>query len=216
MKVAKFETYEEYVKIQTEINKRKLDRVAVTDKELQFIASYIKEHISQPSFGICHGVRNGYEVKQFRELLRIDVIGTEISETATQFENVIQWDFHEVKDEWNSNVDFIYSNSWDHSYDPQKLFDQWMSCIKPTGRCFVQWTEAHSEAGVKEADCFGASLSEMQAILNAKYQVEEVISIQPPLDAKLILRSITREFFKTGKLNVRKIPSCVIVVKHNN
>ena len=36
------------------------------------------------------------------------MIDTEISETAEQFPNTIQWDFHKVKPEWLSSVDFIY------------------------------------------------------------------------------------------------------------
>ncbi|MEJ0015745.1 MAG: hypothetical protein WDN25_04115 [Acetobacteraceae bacterium] len=50
------------------------------------------------------------------------MLGTEISDTATQSSTTIQWDFHEVKPEWLNSVDFIYSVSWDHRYDPVKLF----------------------------------------------------------------------------------------------
>src|SRR5262249_44726855 len=112
--------------------------------------------------GVCHGVRNGWEVRKFRELLGINVLGTEISDTAKHYLGVIQWDFHRVKKEWLQNVDFIYSNALDHSYDPSFCLHQWMKCLKPTGRCFIQWTVFHSEGDIDGADCFGASFHEYQ------------------------------------------------------
>jgi hypothetical protein len=48
-------------------------------------------------------------------------MGTEISDTAGQFPYTIQWDFHKTKAEWIDATDFIYSNCFDHSYDPQKV-----------------------------------------------------------------------------------------------
>jgi hypothetical protein len=64
-------------------NKKKLSVIAIADEELSVIADYVKEHIPGTSFGICHGVRNGYEVQELRRLLGIDIIGTDISPTAS-------------------------------------------------------------------------------------------------------------------------------------
>lgn len=178
MKLNDFESYDEYVRVQTETNKLKINNVWVSDKELVELASYIKDNITDAKFGLCHGVRNGYEVIKIKSLLEgVEVVGTEISETADDFDSVIQWDFHEVKDEWVGKVDFIYSNSWDHSYDPELLFDRWMSCLSPNGRCFIHWTPDHSDAGVGGADCFGASLEELKALIEKKYEVEAILNI---------------------------------------
>jgi hypothetical protein len=98
-------------------------------------------------------------------LLAVEVIGTDIAPTATEFPNVIQWDFHDVKPEWIRKVDFIYSNSWDHSYDPERLFKTWMDCLSPRGRLFIAWTPAHS-APADDADCFSASLEELKSMLS--------------------------------------------------
>jgi len=144
MKLLKFPTYEDYVKIQTKTNKRKLQFVWVSDKELKAISKYIQTHIPGASFGICHGVRNGYEVQKLRMLLGCEIIGTEISDTAIRMPYVIQWDFHEVKDEWINGVDFIYSNSWDHSYDPDRMLANWMRCVRQNGRSFLEWTAERS------------------------------------------------------------------------
>ena len=58
-------------------------------------------------YGLAVG--NAIEQEWFRKYLDIDVIGTEISDTASEFPNTIEWDFHETKPEWLNSVDFIYS-----------------------------------------------------------------------------------------------------------
>ena len=204
MKTITYSSYEEYVKVQTERNKEKLGAVFATDTELLNITGYIKKNMPDASFGICHGVRNGYEVIKLREFLNIEVIGTEISETADKFPHVIQWDFHEVKDEWVGNCDFIYSNSWDHSYDFKKALDGWMSCLKSNGRLFLTYSETHNEESVKGADCFGATVGEMVRLISENYYLEEIIpsyNFFAPEDKiyKIILRTIKhRRIIPTG------------------
>jgi len=111
--------YNKYKKIQIEGNKAKLDEVFEIENNIKMISSYLKNNLSEINFGICHGTRRGKEQEWFRKYLNTNIIGTEISHTATQFPHTIQWDFHEIKDEWVDSVDFIYSNSLDHSYDPE-------------------------------------------------------------------------------------------------
>jgi hypothetical protein len=67
-----------------------------------------------------------------------------------------------VKQEWIGNVDFVYSNSWDHSFDPERLFKNWMERLKRSGRLFISWTPTHA-APVDSADCFSASLEELKS-----------------------------------------------------
>merc|ERR1711920_1130260 len=104
------------------------------------------------------------------------VLGTEISDTAEQFPNTIQWDFHNAKAEWLSAADFIYSNSLDHAFDPLRALTQWMRCLQPRGVLFLEHCSGHSEIGVihdedtrdlqsngrymSGSDMFGASFSE--------------------------------------------------------
>ena len=114
--------YQQYKQIQIETNKSKLDQIWAKEENISFLSQYIKSKIGIPKLGICHGTRRGLEQQWFIDNLKCKVIGTEISDTAKQFKNTIQWDFHKVKDEWLDHVDFIYSNSLDHSYDPQKVF----------------------------------------------------------------------------------------------
>ena len=108
--------YERYRRVQIEGNHRKLGNIWVAEENIAYLADYLRP--KNPRFGICHGTRRGKEQEWFRKYLQCEVIGTEISDTALQFPDTIQWDFHEVKPEWIGAVDFIYSNSFDHSYDP--------------------------------------------------------------------------------------------------
>ncbi|MCH8042899.1 MAG: hypothetical protein IID44_04195 [Planctomycetes bacterium] len=209
MKLLRFNSYDEYVELQTETNKQKLGNVWVSDKELAVVARYIRQHVPGAAFGICHGVRNGYEVHRLRELLGIDVIGTELSETATEFEHVIQWDFHEVDEAWQGRVDLIYSNSWDHSYDPALMLDRWMSCLTPTGRCFLHWTPDHGERAVGGADCFGASLEELTQMAEEKYEVETVLKVKQWWGRRLSLSKNVRNVLFASPRTVR-----LVVIKH--
>lgn len=148
--------YEKYRVTQINANNRKIDHVWVIPENIYLLCDYMMSSGLSPKFGICHGTRNGVEQRLFRDRLNCDVIGTEISDTAEQFSNTIQWDFHEVKDEWIGSADFIYSNSFDHAYDPEKCLSAWASCLKPTGMLFIEHSDGHVRA--KETDPFGAPL----------------------------------------------------------
>ncbi len=163
MKKIEYLSYEHYRRTQIEVNELKLGSVWADRSELARVADYVRSHIPEAAFGICHGARNGFEVAVLRELLDIEVIGTDISPTACDFPNLVQWDFHEPNPEWVRSVDFVYSNSWDHSYDFDRCLAVWMESLRPGGKCFLQWTRIHSEEGVHDADCFGLSLAELES-----------------------------------------------------
>lgn len=173
--------YDNYKKIQEEGNKRKIDSVWVLEKNIKFLSDYIKDIVTPISLGLCHGTRRGKEQEWFKKYINdgVQVIGTELSETATDFKDTIQWDFHEVKPEWIDSVDFIYSNSFDHSYDPEKCLNAWMKCVRPGGVCILEHTDAHSPKGVNELDPFGAHLMQMPLLVAkwgaGKYSVREII-----------------------------------------
>jgi hypothetical protein len=163
--------YDEYKKAQLDANFQKLDKVWVVRQEIELAAQYIRQHISNPSFGICHGTRNGLEILWFRELLGIDVIGTEISPTASQFPHTLQWDFHDIREDWIGQADFIYSNSFDHTYDPSYCLDQWMRCLKPRGICIIEWNEDNLHAS--RWDPFGATIKELEKLILKKYRIRD-------------------------------------------
>jgi ABC-type polysaccharide/polyol phosphate transport system ATPase subunit len=145
--------YEEYKKAQIEANIRKIDLTSIDARDIEMLSRWIKEHVSPLTTGICHGTRNGKEQKLFREHTGADVIGTDISPTAEQFANTIQHDFHEIKPEWLNHFDFIFSNSYDHSYNLEYCIRQWISTLRPGGVCILEHSSGHMN--VKKTDPTG-------------------------------------------------------------
>ena len=181
--------YGKYVKIQTEGNKSKIELVWAVEENIAFLANYIKQIVPFPKFGICHGTRQGKEQEWFKKYIEdCNVIGTEISDTAHNFPNTIQWDFHEVKTEWINSVDFIYSNSLDHSYDPKNCMNAWMSCIKQGGICIIEHSSLHGTSAVTELDPFGAEIAYMPYLItlwgDGKYGVRQILKA-PQINDKI-------------------------------
>lgn len=171
--------YERYRETQVDGNINKLDRVWVQEENIAFLSDYISDVMSSPRFGLCHGTRRGKEQEWFRKYLGCEVIGTEISYTAEKFPHTIQWDFHETKPEWINATDFIYSNSFDHSYDPEKCLNAWMDCVRIGGLCLIEHTSAHRASKSSELDPFGADLSIMPYLIlvwgKGRYGVRDLI-----------------------------------------
>lgn len=174
MKLWEYKDYEEYKFVQVATNVRKVSSVWEQKPCIEVIADVIKRRIPNVSLGICHGTRRGKEQEWFREILNVDVIGTEISHTATDFPHTVEWDFHEVKDEWIDSFDFVYSNSFDHTYDPKKALKAWATCLKPEGYLILQWSIEHSRTGSRH-DPFAATLTELIDLLfDEGFELEEI------------------------------------------
>lgn len=171
--------YDLYKKIQTDGNKRKIDRSWINESDIDFLSSYIRSHNKEVVFGICHGTRRGLEQQWFAEKLGCKVIGTEISDTATAYPNTIQWDFHEENPDWVAKADFVYTNSFDHAYSPEKALTAWMNTLKPGGVCFLEHTSANEAKYSTVLDPFGASLDVMPFLIlqwgKGRYSVREII-----------------------------------------
>jgi len=171
--------YERYRQTQEAGNKRKVKKVWVIEDNIEFLSEYIRGVLGDPRFGICHGTRRGMEQAWFRKYLGCEVIGTEISDTAESFPHSIQWDFHDTKPEWIDATDFIYSNSLDHSYDPRKCLNAWMSCIRKGGVCIIEHSRRHGPSTASDLDPFGADLVEMPYLITqwgeGRYGVRQVL-----------------------------------------
>lgn len=161
-----YDDYETYRRVQEEGNKAKLKAQFVKKTHIFFLAEWLAAQGCKPDFALCHGVRRGKEQAWFRKKMKgADVIGTDISETASQFENTVQWDFHDDNPEWQGKADFVYSNSWDHAYDPAKAFRAWMHSLKPGGWLLIDHTRGHSPKSTNVLDPFGATRDATARIL---------------------------------------------------
>ena len=125
-------------------------------KNLNKIANYILKIPNKNIKGLCHGSRNGYEQNKFKQFLNSEnIFGTDISETALNYDNSIVWDFHEIKKEWINEFDFVYSNSLDQSYNPKKALEVWLNQINDNGFIFVEISDQHNVHSSGKMDPFG-------------------------------------------------------------
>lgn len=155
--------YEAYRDMQVRWNKAKLDKVFADPETLESIARDIERRGLKT--GICHGARNGYEVEWFRDRLGTEVIGTDISDTATQFPHMVVQDFHEPRGDWLGKWDFIYTNSLDQAMMPDKALLTWADQLSPNGRIYIEHTMLHAAASSSETDPFGADPQVMPYLL---------------------------------------------------
>jgi len=160
--------YESYKAIQVEGNKAKITKVFADKATLEFLADYLRRTSPALERGICHGTRRGLEQYWLAKATGAKVIGTEISETAGQFENTVQWDFHDQREDWVGQFDFVYSNSHDHSYDPSKSIATWVKQLRPNGCVILEHTDAHHRAGARAMDPWGVR-AEIIPFLVAKW-----------------------------------------------
>ena len=176
--------YNAYKEIQVDGHKKKIQNVWATEGNIEYICSFLKENLGTIQFGLCHGTRRGREQEWFKNYLGCDVLGTEISDTARDFENTIEWDFHDTKEEWIDSVDFIYSNSFDHSYDPESCINAWADCLRSGGFCIIEHTSGHEKA--TQLDPFGAKIQVMPYLLlvwlRGKCSVVEIL--EAPVKSK--------------------------------
>lgn len=136
MKIYKYKNYKDYVAAQTEANKEKLHRTWVDKATVELVAKSVDYPVKRV---LCHGTRNGTEQKLFKAAYPDAwVIGTEISETAGKFANTVQHDFHEPFEDFAGTFDILYSNSFDHAYDPAKALGTWRDQLAPGRRLFLE------------------------------------------------------------------------------
>jgi hypothetical protein len=156
MKKYKYKNYEEYVNCQKAANKKKSKNVWAKEENIKCIAEYIDKYFlkkyANPSiigtckFGLCHGVRQGLEQKWFTKYLRgCCIIGTEVGETKGK--DIIKWDFNKTRIEWIGKFDFIYSNSFDHAYDPESTINVWADQLKPGGLIILEYDRRQEHTG---------------------------------------------------------------------
>lgn len=154
--------YDLYKECQVSLNVAKINSPGPNRKTMQSLyEKVIKKHREQAiEHGVCHGTRRGSEQKHLRELTGCDqIFGTDISHTASEFENTIEWDFHEIKEEWIGKFDLIYTNSLDQSYDPIHCVRQWLKTLSVGGICVIHIHGAVPGSAVTSQDKEDMNLS---------------------------------------------------------
>lgn len=136
MKVYEYANYDAYVEAQKEGNRRKLHNIWVRPETIEKIVAHAPELVRTV---LCHGTRNGAEQRLFKQHYpHAYVIGTEIADTAADYPDTIQHDFHLGRPQWLASFDIVYSNSWDHAMLPRMALDTWSAQLAPGGRLFLE------------------------------------------------------------------------------
>ena len=161
-------------------NVAKIDQVWTNEANLRFVSQWLRDRGSRPKLVVCHGTRNGFEQRIFSNCFQCEVIGTEISSTASQFPMTIQADFHETRPDWDSRVDIVYSNSLDHAYDPGKALRAWGRSLRDGGVIVLEKASDSDPRGVSDLDPFGIALPDLLVFLLET--LGDVASIEALLD----------------------------------
>ena len=145
MKTYKYKSYDEYVKAQKTANAKKSSNVWAVEENIKFLAEYIHLKIG-PKLGICHGTREGHEQAWFnKHLPYCKTIGTEIGDASAP--DTVQWDFNNHNKDWFMEFDFIYSNSFDHAYDPESTLKVWSAQLKIGGLIILEYDRRQEHTG---------------------------------------------------------------------
>ena len=182
------------------LTKKKLDKVWADEETLKIISDFLLENLKSKKInGLCHGSRNGFEQKYFiNKIENSEVLGTDISETAVNFENSIVHDFHEEKKEWINSFDFIYSNSLDQSYDPRKALYVWLNQIKKDGFIIIEHSDQHGVLSSGKMDPFGVEAN-----------------FFPYLITEWFGHLVSLKIIKSIKSNKNKAPVFLFIIKKN-
>ena len=123
---------------------------------------------------MCHGVRDGMEVQEFRRVFPTAIFtGTDMfphsgklgkDEDFRKKNPVKKWDFSQVLEEWVGAFDLVYTNSLDHARDPVQTLVVWLEQLKQDGYLFISWSSTNREA--HGGDCFASSLYEQMEMVN--------------------------------------------------
>lgn len=139
MKYHYYKDYEDYVNKQTKYNKRKEEWIWVWDETIRLICQDYNDIHGAPAKILCHGTRGGWEQKYFKDNFPdAEILGTEISDTASKYDMTIQHDFSLPLEDWIGQADIVYSNSIDHSINIHKTLQTWRDQLSENGVMYLE------------------------------------------------------------------------------
>lgn len=170
MQLLKFDNYDSYVHSQHQADRWKSKRVGFSPKEMESIVRrYRTLYDSDPQSILCHGVRYGQELDEFRRLCpNAAVHGTDLFRRNR--DDITEWDFHQPNDAWLGQYNIVYSNSLDHAYDPGLCIKVWLEQLQSRGLLCVQWNSW--DISTRGGDCFGGHLHEWIQLIDEISPVE--------------------------------------------
>jgi hypothetical protein len=201
MKVYKYKNYNEYVECQTAAFNRKRWNLWAVEKNIEYLSDFINATIPNAMRGLCHGVRQGIEQQWFmKHLGGMEVIGSEIGGVIS--DNTVKWDFNKVNIEWIGKFDFIYSNSFDHAFNPVETLRVWAGQVKAGGLIMLEYDKRQEHTGeisksVNKTDPVSITVDEL---------IEKIPEWLSGLDARVVMildmPVVKKEFQKTIVIQV--------------
>lgn len=118
-------------------------------------------------YGLCHGTRNGFDQNYLRRASKkLNFNGTYISDIDSQFDNSVEWDFHKISPVWTNSQNFVYTNSFDQSWQPKVALQVWLSQLKSDGILIIEHSESHGPQNTSKMDPFGVKPTAKPYILS--------------------------------------------------
>jgi hypothetical protein len=181
--------YGKYVEIETSLNKDKFERTSFSSEEVSAVVENFHRRprpAGRQPFALCQGVRNGAEVRHFADHLKFRVLGTDISDSILGVPDGVMMDFHDCPKLWMGKVDFLYSNSWDQSYDVKACLAHWAGLLAEHGALYLQHTANH----LKDS---GYSLEGLKELVGSSgLECETVLAIGQPAGITVGLRRVRK------------------------
>jgi SAM-dependent methyltransferase len=138
MKIYKYEGYHHYKTKQIAANVQKLHCQWVTNETVELL----HKKVENVKTILCHGVRNGGELRMFNEVFEPDhIVGTDISPTVVNLKDefeVYEHDFHDELSNYVNHFDLVYTNSLDHSYAPRVALSTFNNQLRENGYLVVE------------------------------------------------------------------------------
>jgi SAM-dependent methyltransferase len=160
-----YSSYEEYVRHQ----QSKLKFLDLADYDVTY-RRQLKERLQtlalpRPAATVlCLGARQGTEVKAFLDL-GCFAVGLDLN-PGPENQFVIRGDFHNIQFPANS-VDVIFTNSFDHAFDPARLVGEITRLLKPDGLLIIEAIrgEAQDTAPDHYASFWWRTIDDLVALL---------------------------------------------------
>ncbi len=143
LKQREYASYEQYVQHQ----QSKFQYLDLVDYDVKY-RRLLKERLAGAPFlkrgmnVLCLGARQGTEVKAFHDL-GCFAVGLDLNPGVKNL-FVLHGDFHQVQFP-SESVDVIFSNSFDHAFDPAKLMGEIKRLLKPGGKLVIEAIQGEAQ-----------------------------------------------------------------------
>jgi hypothetical protein len=173
MRVHQYDNYTAYLAAQRAATTRKRRNQWCTEEDMAYLAKMLVRRGLPTASVLCHGTRSGLEQKWMLKHLRENgaepfmVIGSELVPDVALRGRVdpatFSHDFNFCKPDWVGRFSVVYSNSFDHAFNPVDTLRMWAAQLHPGGTIVLEHTRFHTRTG--PTDPTGGTLAEYRELI---------------------------------------------------